>query len=205
MLTATLNKIYLDMHRYYIFHDGIADLKDRSNWEELLKHLGKTKADDEQLPLETLLESTGLDFALFALGGVKGYDNAIRLYACRCAKQALSLFEKGYPGYISPLQAIETAERFTRGEATVAEMDAVCDTQHVGICFNISGVAYYTCEYSHGDSGPSVARSVFEIVRDTVSQINNKTVIWDAVEADFKREFIRLCRLEGEYGEVSKF
>ena len=34
-------------------------------WEKLLGHLGKTKADDEPLSLATILESNGIDDALW--------------------------------------------------------------------------------------------------------------------------------------------
>ena len=43
-------------------HDG---------WTKLLKHLGKTSADDEPLPLLTVLDSNGLDDALWVLHNTK--------------------------------------------------------------------------------------------------------------------------------------
>lgn len=38
-----------------------------SGWKQLLAHLGKPEADDEPLPILTILESNGLADALWAL------------------------------------------------------------------------------------------------------------------------------------------
>ena len=52
-------------------------------WEKLLKHLGKTKEDDEPLDLLTVLESNGLDDALWCLRAIdKKHDKVIRKLAC---------------------------------------------------------------------------------------------------------------------------
>ena len=39
----------------------------KEGWEKLLKHLGKTQADDEPLPLLTILDSNGLEDTLWSL------------------------------------------------------------------------------------------------------------------------------------------
>ena len=36
-----------------------------AGWSKLLKHLGKTQADDEPLPFSVILDSNGLDDALW--------------------------------------------------------------------------------------------------------------------------------------------
>ena len=51
-------------------------------WEKLLKTLGKTRADDEPLPLLTILASNGLDDALWCLRAVDGQNDVIRKLAC---------------------------------------------------------------------------------------------------------------------------
>jgi hypothetical protein len=45
-----------------------------SRWEKLLKYLGKTKADDEPLSIATILESNGLDDAVWCLRAVEKSD-----------------------------------------------------------------------------------------------------------------------------------
>ena len=57
-------------------------------WEKLLKHLGKTQADDEPLPLLTVLDSNGLDDTLGCLRSVPEHNREWRLFAVWCAKQS---------------------------------------------------------------------------------------------------------------------
>ena len=88
-------------------------------WRKLLAYLGKTEADDEPLSLLTILESNGLDDALWALRAVQGYDHEKRLYAVWCARQVEHLLIDQ-----RSLNALEVAERFARGRATREELDA---------------------------------------------------------------------------------
>jgi hypothetical protein len=60
-------------------------------WVKLLSHLGKTEADDEHLELTTILESNGLNDALWALRAVDGKDREIRLMACDFAESVVHL------------------------------------------------------------------------------------------------------------------
>ena len=62
-------------------------------WRKLLAHLGKTQADDEPLSIATILDSNGLEDALWCLRTVKGYDREIRLYTVWCASKATRLRE----------------------------------------------------------------------------------------------------------------
>ena len=98
-----------------------------SGWEKLLTSLDKTAPDDMPLPLEHILDSNGLDDALWALQAIEGHDRAFRLFACHCAKVVLPLFEKEYPEDKRVRKAIETAERFAAGEASLEELDAARD------------------------------------------------------------------------------
>ena len=60
-------------------------------WAKLLRHLGKTQADDDPLPILTVIESNGLDDALWALRAVHGREREIRLFAVWCARQVQHL------------------------------------------------------------------------------------------------------------------
>ena len=51
-------------------------------------------------------------------------DKTARLFACYCARDGLPLFEKDYPNDNRPRVAIETAERYANGEATIEELNA---------------------------------------------------------------------------------
>jgi hypothetical protein len=82
-------------------------------WTKLLTHLGKTKADDEPILITTILDSNGLDDALWCLRAVTGHDREIRLYAVWCARQVKNLMTDP-----RSLAALDVAERYAQGLAT---------------------------------------------------------------------------------------
>ena len=93
-----------------------------SGWEKLLSYLGKTKADDEPLSLLTILDSNGLNDALWCLRAVEGYDMEIRLFAVWCARQVQHLLTDK-----RSLDALDVAERYANGQATQDELNAAWD------------------------------------------------------------------------------
>ena len=93
-----------------------------NGWEKLLKHLGKTKADDEPLDLLTILDSNGLDDTLWCFRAVEGCDKEIRLYAVWCAQQVQHLMKDP-----RSIDALDVAERFANGTASNEELAAAWD------------------------------------------------------------------------------
>lgn len=89
----------------------------QSGWEKLLKHLRKHKADDEPLSFKVILESNGLNDAIWALRTIDAPE--VRLFAVRCVRQVQHLIEDA-----QSLRALDTAERYAVGEATEEELDA---------------------------------------------------------------------------------
>lgn len=108
-ITTTLNKIRAHRPRANV-------------WEKLLRHLGKTQADDEPLSLTTVLESNGLEDALWCLRACDGVDREARLYAVWCARQVQHLLIDP-----RPLAALDVAEKYALGEATDDELAAARD------------------------------------------------------------------------------
>lgn len=106
MITTTLNAIRAE----HPCEDG---------WKRLLIDLGKTKADDEPLPLTTVLDSNGVDDALWCLRAVEGFDKEKRLFAVWCARQVQHLM-KDDRGVV----AVDVAERFANGLASQEELEA---------------------------------------------------------------------------------
>jgi hypothetical protein len=90
-----------------------------SGWAELLRHLGKTQADDEPLALTTILDSNGLDDALWCLRACDGIDREARLYAVWCVRQVQHLMTDP-----RSLAVLDVAERYAEGEATDKELTA---------------------------------------------------------------------------------
>ena len=99
-------------------HDPCAE-----GWKKLLAHLGKTQADDEPLPLLTILESNGPDDAIWALRALSDADMPkARLFAVACARDVQHLMTD--PRSIA---ALDVAERHAKGEATGDELSAARD------------------------------------------------------------------------------
>ena len=88
-------------------------------WEILLKHLGKTKADDEPLDLLTILDSNGLADCLWCARSTHGHDRLWRLYVVWCVRQVQHLMTDD-----RSIAALDVAERFANGDATAAELAA---------------------------------------------------------------------------------
>jgi len=103
-MITTLNKIRA--------HKPCAD-----GWEKLLRGLGKTQADDEPLPITTILDLNGIDDALWCLRALEGHDQEIRLYAVWCARRVKHLMTDP-----RSINALDIAERYARGMATDAEL-----------------------------------------------------------------------------------
>ncbi len=90
-----------------------------NGWAKLLRYLGKTQADDEPLALATILQSNGLDDAIWCLRAVDGHEKEMRLYAVWCARQVQHLMKDP-----RSLAALDVAERHAHGQATDAELAA---------------------------------------------------------------------------------
>jgi len=106
MISTTLNKIRKHSPCQY-------------GWEKLLKHLGKTNADDEPLPLLTILDSNGLNDCLWCLRTVPEHDREWRLFAVWCARKVQNLMQDE-----RSVAALDVAERFANGNATQEELTA---------------------------------------------------------------------------------
>ena len=106
MLTTTLNRIRAQ--------GPCAD-----GWTTLLDYLGKTKADDAPLSFETILESNGIDDALWCLRAEPQHARQYRLFAVWCARQVQHLMTDP-----RSLAALDVAERHANGEATNGELSA---------------------------------------------------------------------------------
>ena len=91
-------------------------------WKKLLKHLGKTEADNEPLNIKDIVKSNGLDDAVWCLQSVDGKDQEIRLFAVWCARQVQHLMTDQ-----RSLDALDVAERFANGLASEEELMAARD------------------------------------------------------------------------------
>lgn len=110
MLYTTLNKIRA--------HSPCAD-----GWRTLLCALGKTEPDDEVLSLAFVLESNGLDDALWCLRAIDGYETEIRGLARAYAADVLHLWSA--PQVVTDY--LKTGDESLRDAAGDATLDAAGD------------------------------------------------------------------------------
>ena len=90
-------------------------------WKKLLAALGKTKADDEPLDLLTVLNSNGLDDALWVMSFAMPDARLARHFQAWCAEQVLHIFEAVRP---DDRRVRDQIEMLRRDDATKAERDA---------------------------------------------------------------------------------
>jgi hypothetical protein len=92
-------------------------------WEKLLKHLGKTKADDEPLPLLRVLDSNGIEDTLWcfrALG--PEHERWARLTVCDLVQPAMK-----YTTDPRPQKALDVSRAYSNGEATAGELKTAAE------------------------------------------------------------------------------
>jgi hypothetical protein len=89
-------------------------------WRTLLSYLGKTGADDDPLPLVTILQSNGLDDALWCLRTITGHDKEIIRFALACAQDVRHLMTDR-----RLLDALDALERHLEIPLSREELDRV--------------------------------------------------------------------------------
>ena len=151
MITTTLNRIRA--------HGPCAD-----SWAKLLKHLGKTQADDDPLPFATILESNGLDDALWCCRAEPQYAKEWRLYGVWCVRQVQHLLSDQ-----RSLDALDVSERYANGHATDAELE--------------TARAAARSAAGHARDAACAAAWAARAARDTA---------WAAARAAQSREFLRV-------------
>lgn len=90
-----------------------------SGWKKLLASQGKTTADDTPFPLSSVIDSNGVEDAIWCLRVEPVSERIVRLFAVWCARQVQHLMQD--PRSIA---ALDAAESRARGEATQQELDA---------------------------------------------------------------------------------
>jgi hypothetical protein len=122
-----------------------------SGWEKLLKHLGKTQADDEPLPYSTIVESNGLDDALWCCRTEPRYDKEWKLFAVWCARQVQHQMTDQ-----RSITALDVAERYANGEATDDELKASIAAARIARD-DVSGSAHYAASAAAASAAGATA------------------------------------------------
>lgn len=90
-------------------------------WKKLLSNLNKTAPDDEPLTLLTILDSNGLDHALWCLRAVEGHEKEKMLLSVKFARRVQHLMGP------RSIAALDVAERYAKGEASYEEVTSARD------------------------------------------------------------------------------
>lgn len=144
MITTTLNRIR-------------AHSPCRKGWAKLLRHLGKTEADDEPLPFAVIVESNGLDDALWCCRAEPDHDREWRLFAVWCARRVQHLLTD--PRSIA---ALDVAERYANGAATQDELTAARGAARAAAWAAARGAARGAAMAACGSLDWSAARAAAE-------------------------------------------
>jgi len=163
-------------------------------WAKLLRHLGKTQADDEPLALTTILDSNGLDDALWCLRACEGIDREARLYAVWCARQVQHLMTDP-----RSLAALYVAQRHANGEATDDELaaaraaarDAAQDAAWAAASDAAGAAAWDAAGAAAWDAARDAARAAARDAAWVAAQDAAGTAAWAAARAEQAQEFRR--------------
>ena len=174
-----------------------------AGWSKLLKSLGKTHADDEPLALEHILDSNGLDDALWALRAVKGHDKDLRLFACQCARLALPVFEEKYLEDDRPRKAIEAAEAFALGQIDEDELekatraaDAATRATDVALAAYAAASAAYAAYAAYAAADAAYAAYAAALAAYAAADAA-RAAARAATRAEIEKLFRGMCRGEG--------
>ena len=107
----------------------------KDGWVKLLTYLKKTKGDDEELSLLTILESNGLDDAIWVLRAVEGFEKEKRLMACDFAESVVHLANDE-----RCVNAIKVSRNYANGLATIEELNAARDGASAAGAVHIAAV-----------------------------------------------------------------
>ena len=154
-------------------------------WAKLLRHLGKTQADDEPLALGTILDSNGLDDALWCLRAVDGHQREMRLYAVWCARQVQHLMADP-----RSLAALDVAERYANGEATAEDLQAAWDA-----AWDVAGpVAWVAAKAVANDAAKAARDAAWDaawMAAEDAAWDPARDAARDAQTAEFRRVFCK--------------
>ena len=144
-----------------------------AGWRKLLAHLGK---NDPYAPLaySTIIESNGLDDALWCLRAEPQHSSIWRMFAVRCARRVQHLMADE-----RSLQSLDVAERYARGAATDSELAAARDTVRDAARATGWGTACAATWDAANDTAWDAAR---DTAWDTAW-----VATWDTIRADFER------------------
>ena len=157
----------------------------KEGWSKLLTYLGKTSADDNPLEIATIVESNGLDDALWCLRAVEGEDRKIRLFTVWCARRVQHLMTDP-----RSLKALDVAEAYANGTATLEELEEAWDEAAKAVRDAARNAAWSAARSAARDAARSAERA-------TAGEAAGDAAWCVAREAETQaqtQELLRICK-----------
>ena len=109
-------------------------------WENLLTNLGKTKADDEPLEMVRILESNGLEDALWCLRALgQEHHKLIVSLACDFAERALKFAPEGE---LRPAECLHITRLWIDGKSTIEDVRNAANAAYAAYSAAYADAAY---------------------------------------------------------------
>lgn len=145
----------------------------RDGWEKLLRRLGKHGPDNEPMSIITVLDSNGLDDALWCLRAVEGHDREIRLYAVWLARRVEELMHDRWA-----VTAVNVSELYANHQCSLTELDKAWNWAYeayktAGLASSESERYCYQLNESRRQAALAAVRCAAENVAYNVLQIAN--------------------------------
>jgi len=148
-------------------------------WEILLRFLGKTKADDEELPFLTILESNGFDDALWCMRSAPEYEKEWRLFAVWCARQCKHLMTDE-----RSIAALDVAEKYTSDDATEEELNSARDAAWAAARDAVRAAARAAARDAAIAAAWAAARDAARSAARDAARDSASAAAWDAASAE---------------------
>ena len=158
----------------------------REGWASLLRHLDKTGPDDEPLSLLTILDSNGIEDAIWALRAVDdpACERDARLFTVRCVRQVQHLLQDQ-----RSLDALDVAERYAVGMATDKELRVARNAARDAAWDAAWAAAQAAARNTAQDAAWDAARNAAWAAAWDAAWDAARNAAWAATEADFRALF----------------
>ena len=129
-----------------------------SGWKKLLSYLGKTQADDEPLDLMTILESNGIEDAMWCLRCFHYRDYC--LFNADIAESVIDIFHNKHPHDTRPQAAINAIRAWHSGLIEKDELIAAANAAYAADAAYAAADAAYAAAYAAADAADAAYAAV---------------------------------------------
>ncbi len=157
-------------------------------YQKLRAFLGPDHGPDDPVPFAVIVESNGLDDALWCCRAEPQYSKEWRLFAVRCARSVQHLMTDP-----RSLAALDVAERHANGLATDGELDAASaaarDAARDAAWAAASTAAWAAARGAARGAARAAARAAVSAARDAAWD-----AAWDAAMDATKADFLEVVK-----------